>query len=100
MIPIRDTPKGATIEVRVQPRARKTAITGVMGTALKLALSAPPIEGRANEALVEFFSDLFDVSRSSVQVLTGAQSRNKIIAIAGRTSAEISKKLSEAVPAL
>lgn len=89
MIPIRDTPRGAIIEVRVHPRARKTAITGVMGTALKVALSAPPVEGKANEALVEFFSELFHVSRSSVAVLTGAQSRTKVIAISGRTAGEL-----------
>lgn len=97
MIPIRDTPRGATLEVRVQPRARKTAITGEMGTALKLALSAPPIEGRANEALVEFFSELFNVSRSSVQVLTGAQSRTKVIAIAGRKAQELTAILESAL---
>ena len=50
MIPIRDTPAGATFAVRVQPRARKDAITGVVGDALKLALTAPPVEGRANQA--------------------------------------------------
>lgn len=98
MIPIRDTTRGATLEVRVHPRARKTAITGVMGTALKIALSAPPVEGKANEALIEFFSDLFHVSRSSVQVITGAQSRTKVVAVAGRTAAELLPVLEGLVP--
>ncbi len=89
MIPIRDTPRGATLEVRVQPRARKTAITGIFGTAIKIALSAPPIEGRANEELIEFFAELFRVPRSSIQVLSGAQSRTKVIAIAGRMAGEL-----------
>jgi uncharacterized protein len=89
MIPIRDTPRGAIIEVRVQPRARKTAITGFLGPALKIALSAPPIEGRANEALIEFFSDLFHIPRCAVQILSGEQSRTKVIAIAGRSAGEL-----------
>jgi uncharacterized protein len=89
MIPIRDTPRGAIIEVRIQPRARKTAVTGFLGSTLKVALSAPPVEGRANEALVEFFSDLFRIPRSAVQILSGEHSRMKVIAITGRTAGEL-----------
>jgi uncharacterized protein len=83
MIPVRDTASGATFSVRVQPRAKKNAITGVMGDALKLSLTAPPVEGRANEAVIEFFAKLLNVSRSSVTIAAGESSRNKVIRVAG-----------------
>ncbi len=60
MIPIRDTPSGATFQVKVHPRARKNAITGEIGDALKLALTAPPVEGRANHACIEFLAGSFE----------------------------------------
>ena len=62
MIPIHDTPAGATFQVKVHPRARKNAITGVVGDALKLALTAPPVEGRANEACIAFLAEFFECS--------------------------------------
>jgi len=61
MIPINDSESGSTFSVKVQPRAKKNAITGELGDALKLALTAPPVEGRANEACVEFFANLLKV---------------------------------------
>ncbi len=71
MIPIRDTPQGATFAVRVQPRARKNAIVGELGDALKLALTAPPVEGRANEACIEFLAEFLKVPRSSITIAAG-----------------------------
>jgi len=90
VIPIRDTLDGAVFAVRVQPRAKRTAITGVFGeaedAALKLALAAPPVDGRANEAVVEFFAELLNVPRSHVQILSGEKSRSKVIRIAGQSA--------------
>jgi uncharacterized protein (TIGR00251 family) len=98
MILVRETAQGATFAVKVHPRARKTAVTGIFGegpdAAVKVALSAPPVEGRANVALVEFFAEVFGVSRSSVTVISGAQSRNKVIRISGRAAADVEKELS------
>jgi len=93
MIPIHDTPVGATFAVKVHPRAKKNAITGELGDTLKLALTAPPIEGRANEACVEFFAKLLKVSRSSVTIASGAASRNKVIRVAGLSAEEVRKRL-------
>jgi len=59
MISVRDTPAGATFAVKVHPRAKKNAITGELGEALKLSLTAPPVDGRANEACIEFFAKSF-----------------------------------------
>ncbi len=95
MIPVKDHPLGATFVVRVQPRAARSAIAGTVGDALKLSLSAPPLDGRANVALAEFFSGIFSVPRGAVQVVTGERSRNKVIRIAGRTGAEVQRMLLE-----
>jgi uncharacterized protein (TIGR00251 family) len=93
MVAVKDTPTGATFSVKVHPRARKNAITGVVGEALKLALTAPPVEGRANQAVIEFFADLFEIPRSSVTIASGATSRNKVIRIAGLTKAAVAALL-------
>ncbi len=87
MIALRETASGVSFPVRVQPRARRTEITGFMGegddAVLKIALAAPPVDGKANEALIRFFADLLEVSRSAVEILSGGQSRHKVVRIAG-----------------
>ncbi len=93
MILVKDTAAGATFAVRVQPRARKNAVSGEMGDALKLALTAPPVEGKANAACVEFLADLLDVPRSSITIAAGETSRNKIIRVAGLSAAEVEQRL-------
>jgi uncharacterized protein len=95
LIPISDHPLGATFAVRVQPRAARTAISGTVGDALKLSVSAPPLDGRANLAVVEFFSEILSMPRSSVQVIAGEQSRNKIVRIVGCTGDEVLRRLRE-----
>ena len=97
MIPIRDTPSGATFQVKVHPRAKKNAITGVIGDALKVALTAPAIEGRANEACISFFAELLNVPRSSVTIAAGESSRNKLIRVSGVSAAQVEKKLRQAL---
>ena len=95
MIPIRDTPGGVTFQVRVQPRAKKNAIVGEVDEALKLALTAPPVEGRANEACVKFLAEVLNVPRSSVTIASRAQtSRNKVIRVAGLTAEQVREAIS------
>ena len=77
----------------MHPRARKNAITGVVGDAIKIALTAPPVEGRANEACVKFLSEFLNVPRSSVTIAAGESSRQKLIRIAGMTAAQVEEKL-------
>jgi uncharacterized protein len=96
MIGIRDMPAGATFAVKVHPRAKKNAITGEVGDALKVALTAPPVEGRANEACIEFFANLLDVPRSSVSIAAGQSSRNKVIRVLGLTAEQVRQRLSQA----
>ncbi len=94
MVAIHDMPAGATFAVKIHPRARKNAITGELGDALKLSLTAPPVEGRANEACIEFFANLLKVPRSSVTIASGDTSRRKIIRVEGLTAEELGKRLS------
>jgi uncharacterized protein (TIGR00251 family) len=69
--------------VHVQPRASRTEISGLHGDALKVRLAAPPVDGAANEELVDFFSSLFAVGRRAVRILAGTHSRSKIVEIEG-----------------
>jgi uncharacterized protein (TIGR00251 family) len=93
MITIHDTPGGATFAVKLHPRAKKNAITGEVGDALKLSLTAPPVDGKANAACVEFFAYLLKVPRSSVTIASGQTSRRKVIRVAGLSAEELPKRL-------
>ena len=93
MIPIRDTPSGATFQVKVHPRAKKNAITGEIGNALRLGLTAPPVEGRANQACIEFLAEVLNVPRSSVTIAAGESSRNKVIRVLGLAAAQVEERL-------
>lgn len=92
MIPIRNGDNGATFAVKVQPRARKNAITGEVGEALKIALTAPPVEGKANDACIQFLAELLNVPRGSVTIISGHSSRNKVVRVAGRTASEVEQR--------
>ena len=93
MISIDDTADGARFAVKVHPRARENAITGELGDALKVSLTAPPLEGKANAACIEFFANLLKVPRSSVTIASGLSSRGKLIRVAGLSAEEIRKRL-------
>jgi uncharacterized protein len=99
VIPIRESPDGVTFAVKVHPRAKKNAITGELGDALKVALTAPPVEGKANEACIEFFVKLLKVPRSSVTIAAGQTSRNKLIRVVGLSAVELQKRLKPGSPA-
>jgi uncharacterized protein len=93
LIPIRESAGAVTFSVRVHPRARKDALTGTHGDALKLSLTAPPVEGRANEAVVDFFAAVLRLPRSSITIAAGQTSRNKLVRVAGITAAALEQKL-------
>lgn len=93
MIPIHDSPGGCTFAVKVHPRAKKNAITGEVGDELKLALTAPPVEGKANQACIDFFANLLKVPRSSITIAAGQTSRKKVIRVAGLAAEEVRQRL-------
>src|SRR5262249_31405324 len=80
---------GALLAVRAQPGARKNAVLGEHGDALKLAVTAPPEDGRANAALVELLRDWLGLKRSQVELAGGAPIRNKTFRIRGATAEEL-----------
>ncbi len=92
MIPIQEAGNGVTFAVKVHPRAKKNAITGELGDALKLSLTTPPLEGRANEACIEFFAKLLKVPRSSVTIASGQTSRQKVIRVSGLSAEEVRRR--------
>ena len=72
-----------TLSIHAQPGAKRTEIAGLHGAALRVRVAAPASEDRANEALIEFFAEVFRVPRRAVTLVSGAKSREKRIAISG-----------------
>lgn len=70
------------LTLHIQPGAKRSEIAGIHGDALKLRLAAPPIEGRANDALLRYIADRFKVPLRNVELLRGAQSRHKMVRVA------------------
>jgi uncharacterized protein (TIGR00251 family) len=81
--PIRSTKRGICLTLHVQPRARRTEPAGRHGDALKLRIAAPPVDGAANQAIVEFLAAALRVPRAAVTIVSGAGSRRKIVEVAG-----------------
>ena len=95
---VRDTAQGAQFALRVQPRSSRNAIVGVVssgtqGDAVKLAITAPPADGKANQAAIEFLAELFRVPKSSVTIVSGETGRNKLIAVRGLSAEKVRKAL-------
>ena len=94
---IRETAGGVTLAVRAQPGAKKTAITGVYGAGasaqLKIAVRAPPVEGRANETLIAFLAETFSLPRKNVELVSGELSRSKVFLLQGVTLGHTNARL-------
>ena len=81
----------ARFTVKVHPRARRSAVTGRLGDAWKLDLTAPPVEGKANEECVRLLAELVGVPRARVRIVAGLTSRTKVVEIEGITEEEFSR---------
>jgi uncharacterized protein len=81
MLPVTETPKGIVFKVYVQPRASKTRIVGLHGDALKITITAPPVDGEANKMCLGFLAKSLGVSKSSLQIVSGETSRTKGICL-------------------
>ncbi len=93
MIGITEHPEGCVLSVRAQPGARKAGTKGEQGGALKLAVTAPPEDGRANAALVELIRELLGVKRSQIELIAGQTSRDKRFLIRGVSRDDLAAKI-------
>lgn len=83
-IPYKKTKDGITIEVKVEPRSSRKQITGIMdNTILKVKLTAPPVDGSANEQLIELISESTGVKKSQIRIIRGHTSKRKLVGISG-----------------
>jgi len=83
MLMVRETKDGVSFAIRVLPRSAKCELAGLRGDALKIRITEPPVEGRANEACIRFLASLFNVKRDRITIEAGHKSKNKQVSIAG-----------------
>ena len=95
MLDVREEKNGVSFRVRVQPRSSRNQVAGVMDGALKLRLTAPPVDGEANEACRAFLAELLGVPRSQVAIAAGHTGRNKIIRVEGVSAGKIAGALKD-----
>jgi uncharacterized protein len=98
---LRAAADGVTLAVRAQPGAKKTAIAGIYGEGamaqLKVAVQAPPLEGRANQALIVFLAEAFGLPKSAVELTAGELSRSKVFLLRGMTMARATAVLAKRI---
>jgi uncharacterized protein len=99
---LRATAEGVTLAVRAQPGAKRTAVIGIYGEGavaqLKIAVHAPPVEGRANEALIAYLAEIFSAAKSAVELSSGELSRSKVFLIRGISLARANAVLAKHLP--
>ncbi|MGI5920696.1 MAG: DUF167 domain-containing protein [Syntrophomonadaceae bacterium] len=95
MLRITDTPQGVRIEVKVQPRSSRNLIAGEQDGVLKIKLTAPPVDGEANEALIVYLSGLLGVPKRDISLIKGETSRNKLIEISGINKEQLLAKVGQ-----
>lgn len=85
-MPFQRSKKGVTLKIKMEPRSSRKGISGVVGDAIKIKVNAPPVGGAANEELIEVLSEEFGIKKTSIKILRGMSSRNKVVEIEGVTS--------------
>ena len=86
--------EGTSIRVRLQPRARRTGLVGLVGERLKIAVSGPPVDGKANAELCRFLADVLGVSKSAVVIVQGETTREKTVLVRGLPPEVVAVRLS------
>ena len=92
-VTVESRPGAVRFHVRVQPRASRNEIAGVLGDALKIRLQAPPVDGAANEALVTLLADELGVPRRGVRIVAGSTSRSKVVEVDGIAPSAVDRLL-------
>lgn len=85
-MPFTRTKDGICIEVKVEPRSSKRGLAGVLGNKLKVKLTAPPVDGAANEQLVEVLAEAFCIKKTAIKIIRGQASKNKVVELTGISS--------------
>jgi len=89
-----DGQKGAALAIRVTPRARHNEVVEILNDgSVKIRLTAPPVEGKANQALVEFLAEVLDVPRSNIEIVAGHSGRDKLVSILGVDAAYVQGRI-------
>jgi len=83
MPPITPTPTGSRLHLRVQPRASRNEVLGLQGNAIRVRLTAPPVDGAANDALMRFLAERLGVGRGAMTLVSGHHGRSKVLEVAG-----------------
>ena len=83
MVDIMETEHGLVLHVHIVPRSAKCEVVGIQGNALKLKITAPPVEGQANKECIRFLSDILGIKKKQVRILSGIKSKKKTVAIEG-----------------
>jgi uncharacterized protein (TIGR00251 family) len=96
---LREVPGAVVLEVLVQPRASRTRVVGVHDGRLKIQLAAPPVDGEANQALIDFLSGALGARRADVSIDRGDSGRRKSVRVAGGGAAAVRAALSRGFPA-
>jgi len=97
MIDLSDRADGIVVQVRAQPRTRQTAIVGEHAGSLKIAVTAPPEDGKANDAITLLLSESLGLKRSQIELISGAASRNKKFIVRGLEKAELAARIASLV---
>lgn len=95
MLTVRETKEGVSFAIRVRPRSAKCELAGLQGDALKIRITEPPVEGRANEACISFLASLFHVKKNRIVIEAGQKSKNKRVSITGLTCGDVRAVLPE-----
>jgi hypothetical protein len=90
---IKEDEHGVSFCIRVQPKSSKNEILGIVGEEMKIKLTAPPVEGEANKECIKFLARELGISKSSIRIIGGERSRNKVLRITGITKKEIEDRL-------
>jgi hypothetical protein len=93
MVDLRQRGEAVAFSVRVVPRASRNKIAGIQDGAVRIRLTAPPVEGAANEALTDFLSSVLRVPKRDIEIVSGQTARNKVVSVSGLSAEEVEARL-------
>ena len=83
MLPVKETERGLIFYIRVLPRSSRCEVIGIQDDALKIKITSPPVEGKANEECLRFLADQFGIKKSQLEIIAGHKSKKKTVAVSG-----------------